>query len=296
MSEHEHKMYEELLELLEKKRKEDEIDQAHYEELKERYEKKLAKAKQLAEEIKATPKIKISGAQTISDTEVSVSGSARINGGEMDKDIRIAGSGRFLNDVVCRNLRASGSLKGEGSITAHGDVKTSGSFKCGGFLHADGDVKFSGSAKVANEAIIGGRLSASGSFSCGDYLQAENGARVSGSTSINGNLLSQSTVELAGRAQIEGNLVGEDVYINKDVIAYRLKKTRPSTVKGSVFGTREVVLRNTIVEQDVKGLDVEIGPHSRVRGTVYYVNNISVDKKAQLSTEPVQISADQLKL
>jgi len=296
MSEHEYKMYEELLDLLEKRYKDKEIDEANYKELKERYEEKLAKAKKLAEKIKAAPKIKVSGTQTISDTELSVAGSARINGGEVDKDIRIAGSGKFLNDVVCRNLKAAGSVKGEGNITAHGDVKTSGSFKCGGYLHADGDVKFSGSAKVENEAMIGGRLSASGSFACGDYLQAKNGVRVSGSASVNGNLLSQSTVELTGRAQIEGNLVGEDVYVNKDVIAYRLKKTRPSIVKGSVFGTREVVLRNTVVEQDVKGLDVEIGPHSKVRGTVYYVNNISVDKKAQLSVEPVQISIDQLKL
>jgi predicted acyltransferase (DUF342 family) len=296
MSESEYKMYKELLELLEKRKEEGEIDKENYEELKERYTKKLEIAKEFAEKRKATPSMKVSGAQTISDTVASFAGSVTINGGDVDRDIRVAGSAKFSDDIICNNLKAAGSVRSAGNITAHGDVKTSGSFKCEGFLHADKDVKVAGSCKIENEAIIGGKIGASGSFSCGGDLQAEKGVRIAGSSKVEGNMLSQSTVSLAGRTQIEGNLVGEDIGINKDVVAHRLKRTRPSIIGGSVFGSKEVILRNTIVEQDVKGVFVEIGPFSEVKGTVYYVDNINVDKKAKLSTEPVQISIDQLKL
>ncbi len=296
MSEHEYKMYEELLDLLEKRYKADEIDKENYDELKERYTKKLEVAKEFAEKQKEVPRMKVAGAQTISDTLASFAGSVTINGGDVARDIRVAGAAKFNDDIICKNLKVAGSVKSAGNITAHGDVKTSGSFKCGGFLHADRDVKVAGSCKIDSEVIIGGKLGASGSFSCGGDLQAENGIRAAGSSRVEGNMLSQSTVSLAGRAQIAGNLVGEDVGINKDVISHRLKRSRPSIVEGSVFGTKEVILRNTIVEQDVKGLFVEIGPFSEVKGTVFYVENIKVDKKAKLNTEPVQISIDQLKL
>jgi predicted acyltransferase (DUF342 family) len=296
MSENEYKMYKELLDLLEKRREEDEIDKENYEELKERYTKKLEIAKEFAEKRKATPSMKVSGAQTISDTVASFAGSVTINGGDVDRDIRVAGSAKFSDDIICKDLRAAGSLKSAGNITAHGNVKTSGSFKCDGFLHADYDAKFSGSCRVGGEVILGGKIGASGSFSSGGDLQAEKGIRIAGSAKVEGNMLSQSTVSLAGRARITGNLVGEDVGINKDVIAHRLKRSKPSIVEGSVFGTKEVILRNTIVEQDVKGVFVEIGPFTEVKGTVYYVDSIKVDKKAKLTTEPIQIGINQLKL
>jgi cytoskeletal protein CcmA (bactofilin family) len=144
--------------------------------------------------------------------------------------------------------------------------------------------------------IIGGKLGASGSFSCGGDLQAENGIRVSGSAKTEGNMRSQSTVSLSGRAIVQGNLVGEDVWINKDIIAYRLKRTRPSIIEGSIFGSKEVIIRNTVVHQDVKGVNVEIGPFSEVKGTVYYVDRIDIDDKAKLASNPVKISYDKLKL
>ncbi|NPD87130.1 MAG: polymer-forming cytoskeletal protein [Asgard group archaeon] len=296
MSENEYKMYKELLELLEKRREENEIDKENYEELKERYTEKLEIAKEFAEKRKATPRMKVAGAQTISDTVASFAGSVTINGGNVDRDIRVAGSAKFSDDIICNNLKAAGSVRSAGNITAHGNVKTSGSFKCEGFLHADYDVNVAGSCKVGSEVLIGGKFGSSGSFSCGGDLQAENGIRIAGSSKVEGNMLSQSTVSLAGRTQIEGNLVGEDVGINKDVVAHRLKRSRPSIVKGSVFGTKEVILRNTIVEQDVKGVFVEIGPFSEVKGTVYYVEKVDIDDKAKLHKEPVKISYEKLKL
>ncbi len=296
MSDNEVKMYEELLELLEKKFEDGEIDKGNYSELKERYQGKLEQSKLEARMNGSFPHIKVSGAKVSSDTSLSTAGSAKISGGNIPKDIKFAGSAKIANDLVCRSLKAAGSLKSEGSITAHGDVKCSGSFSCAGFLQATGNVKFSGSAKVGGEVIVEGKIGASGSFKCGNNLQADQGASFSGSSITKGNLLSQGTVGANGKIVVEGNLVGADVFINKNVLTHKLKRKRSSSVEGTVFATDEVDISNTVVEQDVKGKNVTIGAFSEVKGTVYYVNKIDIHKKAILTNEPVQIQEEQLKL
>ena len=151
------KMYEELLELLEKRFNDGEIDKENYEELKGRYFQKLNTAKENYDLHKEASNIYTSGVKTITEKSLSAAGSTRISGGEVRKDIRIAGSGKIDNDVECNNLKSAGSLKSNGNITAHGDVGCAGSFKCAGFLHADYDAKFSGSAKIEGETIIEAR-------------------------------------------------------------------------------------------------------------------------------------------
>ena len=298
MSKQDIKMYEELLDLLEKRYSSGEIDEENYNELKGRYQKKLSEAQKNHELLEKSPQIYSSGVKTISNDSMTVAGSARITGGEIAKDIRIAGSGKITSDVICNQLRASGSIKSSGNITARGDVKCSGSFKCSGFLHGDKDANFSGSAKVAGEVLLKGRLSASGSFSGHNNVQVDKGAKISGGVFIGGNFISQGTIEIAGKIKTEGNMVGEDVYINKDKDVYRiqLKTLKPSIIHGSVFGSREVNIVNTNVMKDVKGANVRIGPFVRVEGKVFYVDNIEIDKRAKLTKEPIQISREELKL
>jgi len=296
MSDNEAKMYEELLELLEKKFEDGEIDKGNYSELKERYQGKLEQSKLEARKNGSVPHIKVSGAQVSSDTALSTAGSAKISGGNIPKDIKFAGSAKIANDLVCRSLKAAGSLKSEGSITAHGDVKCAGSFSCAGFLQAVGNVKFSGSAKVSGEVVVEGKISASGSFKCGDNLQVNQGTSFSGSSVIKGNLLSQGTIGASGRIAVEGNLVGADVFINKNVLSHKLRRMKSSIIEGTVFAIDEVDISNTVVEQDVKGKNVTIGAFSEVKGIVYYVNKIDIHKKTKLANEPVQIQEDQLKL
>jgi predicted acyltransferase (DUF342 family) len=291
-------MYEELLELLEKRFSKGEIDKDNYEELKERYLQKLENAKVNLEEHKEASQIYTSGVKVSTDKSLSVAGSTKITGGHVGKDIRIAGSGKISDDVICNNLKSAGSLKSLGNITAHGDINTAGSFKCEGFLHGDLDAKFSGSAKIGLETIVQGRVVAAGSFSTGGFLQAESGAKFSGSAKIEGNLLSKGLVEAAGRIVVEGDLVGDDVLINKgrDFLGMRFRNLKRSLISGNLLGTGEVYLANTLVEGDVKGLKVEIGPFASVEGTVYYVDYIDVDKRAKLDSEPVKIGHKELRL
>ncbi len=298
MAQNEVKMYEELLELLEKRFSKGEIDKGNYEELKERYLQKLDTAKVNRELHKEASQIYTSGVKVATDKSLSVAGSTKITGGHVGKDIRIAGSGKIDDDVECNNLKSAGSLKSNGSITAHGDINTAGSFKCAGFLHGDLDAKFAGSAKVGLETILQGRIVAAGSFSTGGFLQAESGAKFSGSAKIEGNLLSKGVVEAAGRIVVDGDLVGDDVLINKgrDFLSLRFRNLKKSVISGHLLGTGEVYLANTLVEGDVKGLKVEIGPFTQVEGTVYYVDYIDVDKKARLESEPIKISHEKLRL
>lgn len=294
MSDNEVKMYEELLELLENKFDNEEIDKANYTELKERYLAKLDQAKLEAKKNGSTPHIKVSGAQIISDTTLSAAGSAKISGGEIHKDLKFAGSAKILDDIVCRSLKASGSMKSEGSITAHGDVKCSGSFNCGGFLHSMGNAKFSGSAKVGGEVVVEGRIGASGSFKCGSNVQADQGGSFSGSAIVKGNFISKGTVGASGRITVAGNLVGADIFINRHAPNLKFRRMKKSVIEGTAFATEEIDINNTIVEQDVKGKDVTIGAFSEVNGTVFYVNKIDIHKKAKLARDPVQIQESQL--
>ena len=291
-------MYEELLELLEKRYKDSEIDKENYDELKERYLQKLDSVKKDLEIHKEASRIYTSGVKVMTNGSVSVAGSTRITGGEVPKDIRIAGSGKIESDVICNQFKTAGSLKSSGNITARGDVRASGSFKCEGFLQTEKDAKFSGSARIDKETIVQGRLTAAGSFKCNENVQAVVGAKFAGSSNIGGSLLSQGTVEIEGKTQIAENLVGEDVLINKgkELLFLRRRRLSKSEIGKDVFATGELYIANTDVNGDVKALSVELGPYSKVNGTVYYVERLDVDKRAELANEPVKISREKLQL
>jgi cytoskeletal protein CcmA (bactofilin family) len=296
LTQEEIKMYEELLTLLETRFTNGEIDKENYEELKERYAAKLEKAKENYETHKEASQIFTSGVKAMSDDSLSVAGSTKIRGGQVAKDIRIAGSGKIESDVECNNLRSAGSLKSSGNIIAHGDVGCAGSFKCEGFLHVDKDAKFSGSAKIEGETIVQGRLTSAGSFHVEGNVQAESGAKFSGAVSVEGSLLSKGVIEVQGKVNVNENIIGEDILINKGraFIELRFKRWKPSRIDGSVFGVGQIYLANVAVYGDVKGLKVEIGPYAKVDGTVFYVEDMYVDRNAELVNEPIKISREQL--
>ena len=301
MSENDIKMHKELLELLEKRHKEGEIDDNSFNELKKRYEKKLEDAQTNFEELKSAPQIKVAGSQTLTPDSLSVSGSAKIPGGKMMRDIRIAGAGRIDGNIECKSIKCAGAVKSTGSITSHGIVKTAGSFKCEDFLHTDEDAIFSGSAKVVGEIMVQGHLKASGSFKCEDNVQAVNGVTLSGASTIEGNLVSQKTIDITGRATISGDVVGENVYFKSKRFAFEIRLFRRrelSTVEGNIFAQNEVEIEDIYVERDVKGKVVKLGPNTKIHGTVYYVEDLlmSDTDDVKLENEPVQIAEEALKL
>jgi len=299
MSENDIEMHIKLLELLEKRHKEGEIDDNSFNELKKRYEKKLKDAKANSEELMITSQIKVAGSQTLTPDSLSVSGSAKISGGKIMRDIRIAGSGKIEGDIECKSIKCSGAAKSTGSITAHGVVKTSGSFKCEDFLHTYEDAIFSGAAKVVGEVIVQGYLKTSGSFKCEDNVQAINGATLSGAATIEGNLVSQKTIDITGKATISGDVVGENIYFKSKRFVFEIKLFRRrelSTVEGNIFAQNEVDIEDIYIEGDVKGKVVKLGLNTNIHGTVYYVEDLIMTDNVKLENEPVKITEEALKL
>ncbi len=225
------------------------------------------------------------------DEHISVSGSAKISGGKLDKTIRISGSGGINGDLECNGLTSSGTLKGSGNLTVHGDVSSSGSFNIAGFLYGNGSVDFSGSTQIGNLIRVQGALVASGSFKAGHFVTVDEGIELSGSSNINGNLSAQKTIKIDGSTKIEGNAVGENILFGASEGS---RKKQHYRIHGSILAKNTVDITRTLVGGDIKGKDVTIGRGSEIYGNVYYVDKIEIDKKAKLAIEPVQITLEEL--
>ena len=293
-------MYKELLELLEQRYDNAEIDKESYRELKERYTIKLEGAREEVELLKDAPKIKVSGAQTLTRDTVTVAGSAKLTGGKMLRNIRIAGSGTIDGDIECNDLKCSGTVKSQGSITAHGEIKCSGSFKSEGFVHGDKNATFSGSAKIEDELVILGKLSASGSFKTEGNTQAELGVTIKGSSHIHGSILSKNTVKIGGKSSIDGNIVCENLIVEGRRTVFESwffrKQKKLVKVYGVVVAQNEIDVQDIEVEKDIKGRVVKLGPNTMIYGTVYYVEDLFLSDGVKLENEPVKIDLQDLKL
>ncbi|MHA2280404.1 MAG: hypothetical protein ACXAC5_06105 [Promethearchaeota archaeon] len=225
------------------------------------------------------------------EEHISISGSAKISGGEINKSIRVSGSGKINGDLECNGLTSSGSLKGSGNLSAHGDVSSAGTFNIAGFLYGDESADFSGSTQIGNLVNIQGTLIASGTFKSGHFVRGEQGVTLSGSSTINGNLSSEKKIDIDGTTQIEGNVVAEDIFFGP---SENTKRKQHYRIHGSVLAKNIVNIVKTHVEGDIKGRDITIGKGSEVLGTVYYVDNVDINKKVKLSNEPIQTKIEEL--
>lgn len=225
------------------------------------------------------------------DEHISVSGSAKISGGKLNKSIRISGSGGINGDLECNELTSSGTLKGSGNLTVHGEISSAGSLSIAGFLYANGSVDFSGSTQIGNLIRVQGALVASGSFKVGHFVTVDEGIELSGSSSINGNLSAEKTIKIDGSTKIEGNTVAENILLGA---SEGTRKKQHFRIRGSILAKNNVDVIRTLVGGDIKGKDVKIGRGSEVYGSVYYVDKIEVDKKAKLANDPIQITLEEL--
>ncbi len=293
------KMYEELLELLEKRYKEGEIDKESYEELKARYDDKLRNAKEAEKEAETTPSIiSVAGSHSISNDAMSFAGATKITGGKVLRDIRIAGAGKIDGDIECKNMKVSGALKATGSVVAHGYVKCSGSFKSNGKLEAKENISCSGSASVDGTVDTEGELDTSGSFSASDNVFAQKAISASGSFEVKGTVSSQGKIFLGGKTRVDGNVLGQDVELSGKRSAFEkmFRKRELSEVSGSIFAHNVIEVEDVHVENNVKGKLVKLGPNVTVAGTVYYVDDLLLTDDVKLDNKPVKISIEELKL
>ncbi len=224
---------------------------------------------------------------------MKISGSGKLSAGKIDDELSVSGSARIEGDFECNGFRSSGSLKGKGNLTVHGDSKSSGSFRLDGHLRGDGNVRFSGSATIGGSIITKGTVSSSGSLRAGNNVEGLEGIRFSGSSNVQGDVLSEKTIIIEGSTTINGNIKGEDVYLGRErLLGGRRLFKHPYKVYGHIFAENDIELIGTYVDGDVRGRNVKIRRGTEVVGTVYYIDTIDVDPKATLANEPVQISVN----
>ncbi|MFX1568895.1 MAG: hypothetical protein ACFFCV_11085 [Promethearchaeota archaeon] len=224
------------------------------------------------------------------DEHISAVGSAKISGGKTNKSIRISGSGTINGDLICSGLTSSGSLKGSGNLTVHGDISSSGSLNIAGFLTGDESADLSGTTQIGNLTKVQGSLIAAGSFKAGHFVRGEEGVNFSGSSEINGNLSSEKDVKINGSTYIEGNVVGENVLFGSPD---KIKKQH-YRIHGSIHAKNIIDIVRTHVDGDIKGKDITLRRGTEILGNVYFVENIEIDKKAKLANEPIKINLDEL--
>lgn len=224
---------------------------------------------------------------------MKISGSGRISEGKINDELIVSGSARIEGDFECNGFKSSGSLKGKGNLTVHGEVKSSGSFRLDGHLNSDGNARFSGSTTVGGVLLVKGVVGSSGSFRIGNKVEGLQGIRFSGSSNVKGDVLSQKTIIIEGSTTINGDIKGEDIYIGRErLLRVRKLFKHPYKVYGHIFAEKDVDLIGTYVDGDVRGRNVKIGRATEVVGTVYYIDSIEIDPKATLINKPVQISFD----
>ncbi|MFX1316937.1 MAG: hypothetical protein ACFE9T_13830 [Promethearchaeota archaeon] len=220
---------------------------------------------------------------------MKISGSGRLSGGKINDELTGSGSIKIDGDFECNGFRSSGSMRGAGNLTVHGNVKSSGSFRIIGSLNGDGNARFSGSASVGEAVSIKGELGSAGSFRVGSTVEAPGGIRFSGSARIQGGLLSQKVIDINGSSTINGDIAGEDIFIGTRLVRVKKMLKQPFKVYGNISATNTIDIAGTFVDGDVKGRNVRIGQGTEISGAVYYIDNIERHPKTTLANEPIQI-------
>jgi cytoskeletal protein CcmA (bactofilin family) len=160
-----------------------------------------------------------------------VSGSSVLDGGCYNR-ISTSGVCKVSSDLVCRELKTSGSFRACGSVDCNGEVRTSGGFHCEGDLIA-GDFSGSGTAKVQGNLKSGlmhvpGALTVGGNLSAGEL-------RVSGSLKVGGDCEADSFTA-SGSLNVGG-------IINADTVDIRLSVAESRV--GSIGGAQVTVSQSS---------------------------------------------------
>ena len=138
------------------------------------------------------------------------------NNGGVFGDVNISGSGKLRGRTECRSFRTSGASSVEGDLLCE-NFSCSGATAILGKVECTEVMKTSGSLKVEGDAYAGEvHISGAGKF-IGD-VKAEKLVSVSGSVKAEKNIESGKSVRISGSAKINGDVIGEDIYIGGSFI------------------------------------------------------------------------------
>ncbi|MFX1497901.1 MAG: hypothetical protein ACFFBH_10265 [Promethearchaeota archaeon] len=138
------------------------------------------------------------------------------------------------------------------------------------------------------------RISGSGTLSEGkinDELNASGSIKLNGTFECDG-FHSSSSLRGEGNLIVHGDVNRFDISLGHKGLTKRSIYKHPNKFYASIFGRDKVNLINSLVEKDVRGRKVYIGPKIEVLETVYYVDSIEVDDNAVLKNKPIQIKEE----
>ncbi len=235
--------------------------------------------------------VKVSGSARVSEEELRVSGSGRVDGSLSVDRVSVSGSFTCGGDLEARELRASGSCSVHGTVVAD-TVSVSGSCRVGGDLRA-------------STVSASGSLSVSGNIS-GDCVRVSGSLRASkveaGDCELSGAFRARAIscervfrARLGGLSSVEEIRAGEVdvrretrvgrggfrlVLFNVTVISVGGAEPEGRLTAKRIVGEERVYLENTECDL-VRGRVVELGPGCRVK-RVEYVESYSVDPSSQV--------------
>ena len=168
-----------------------------------------------------------------------ISGSSTIDGGCYNR-ITASGACKVSSDLVCRELRVSGSFRALGGVDCNGPVRTTGSLHCAGDLLA-GSLSSSGSTKVQGN-LESGPLTSTGGLNVGGNLKAT-ALRSSGGLHVDGDVEADSFTSTGGLS-VGGMVNADTVSIQTSVGQSTVGSIGGSTVR--VYQTATGGLLNSL--------------------------------------------------
>ncbi|MHA1975511.1 MAG: hypothetical protein ACW98F_02885 [Candidatus Hodarchaeales archaeon] len=262
-----------LIKALEIRLQADEISEAEYKQLKDKYDAKLQEELVAVKEnsfLRNLSYVSISGSGKVTDSYVTISGSGRIEGwrdgtitisgsGKVsDEEIKISGSGTLPGNLKTDSLSVSGSLKAEGPVEA-GKFLSSGSFKVNGALTIHERFASSGSGKIDGSlfgehasVVSSGALKVEGDVIC-DKAEFSGSYKISGSVECKGDF----TSEINGKCKIEDDLIcGGDIFIEQD--------SRKGSLKVNKIRANGDIYLEGVEAEIVIGNKVKVGPECNI--------------------------------
>ena len=207
-------------------------------------------------------------------SDVKISGSGQIAGGNYGV-VHVSGSGHYSGDIHCREVHASGSLKGEGAVTASEEFHVSGSFKGVGDITAL-EFHVSGSAAVGGAVSCGKEFHTSGSIRC-QSIAAKN-IHISGRIETAGDVEGESVI-ISGGGTIGGLLNAENIEIKTSDALVSGGKLLIGSIGGSSIRVtasgagsffRRIIGRNPhaapfVVTETIEGDEIDVDSVSALR-------------------------------
>lgn len=243
------------------------------------------------------PQVKISGSGSVSDEEVSISGSGRILSDIETKIFRVSGSATSTGKVKAEIISISGSALFHDDVEAI-EVKVSGSASFRGNVKCK-FLRISGSCRFHRNVIAKDYLRLSGSLSVGGNIISYGTLELRGSFRVNGNInASKVYVDIRGRSEVRGDIRADDIEIiggNGDrgiiifgIVIVGFKSRRNKLYVSNIYAKNSVRLENVICS-NVEGSIVEIDRGCEIKGKIKYRNEVKIHPEAKIACPPEKI-------